>query len=300
MKQTPDGDVSLPWFSSRIVELCGVDEETLKTDSTAFFSCVHPDDLDRIKSEIIESAKSLNMIRSEWRHKLPSGEYHWFRMDSMPRLEKDGSVVCYGYVADIHDMKKSEEQLKHMLAELKHLATIDPLTNVFNRRHFFTIAQTEIIRAQRYGRPLSIMMLDIDFFKSVNDSVGHVLGDIVLKQVSQIIGNNIRVPDVLARYGGEEFIILLPETDSDSASVIGNRIRRNVERFPFLEDLKAALKLSISIGIACTDDSDPGEYDLDKLIQHADNALYAAKDNGRNQVISHRTPGTTPEMLRPQ
>lgn len=287
LRQDPDGDMSLPWCSARIVELCGVDKETLKADSNAFFCCVHPDDRDRIKTEIAESAKCLNMIRSEWRHRLPSGEYHWFRMDSMPRLEKDGSVMCYGYMADIQDLKMGEEQIQHTLAELKHLATMDHLTNVFNRRHFFAVAHTEVIRAQRYCRPLSIMMLDVDYFKSVNDTVGHVLADIVLKQAAQIIANNIRISDVLARYGGEEFIILLPETDSESAFVIANRIRQNIERFPFLEDTKSMLSLTISIGIASVDDDSPVGHDLDSLIHYADKALYAAKGNGRNQVMIH-------------
>lgn len=287
IKQSPNGDVSLPWFSSKIVEFCGVDEDTLKADSMAFFCCVHPDDVDRIKSEIAESVKGLNMIRSEWRHRLPSGEYHWFRMDSMPRLEEDGSVVCYGYMIDIQDMKISEEQLKHMLAEMKYLAATDPLTNVFNRRHFFAIAKTEMARSQRYCRPLSIMMLDIDHFKSVNDAVGHVKADIILKQVAEIITNTIRKLDVLARYGGEEFVILLPETDSDSAHIIASRIRKNIEEFPFGDDKKNTLKVTISIGVASVDDVSPIGYDLDNLILYADKALYVAKGSGRNRVIIH-------------
>jgi diguanylate cyclase (GGDEF)-like protein len=191
------------------------------------------------------------------------------------------------------DLRKLAEDLEHTVAErteelrsqnkkLEKIAITDPLTQAFNRRHFFDLAEKEIQRAKRYGHPLSVMLLDVDHFKVVNDHYGHRVGDQVLVDVVRLCQENIRNIDVFARYGGEEFVILMPETNCSEICVMADRICTLVAATPITV---GALNISVtlSIGVACWD----GEQDVnfDQLLSRADIALYRAKDKGRNTVV---------------
>jgi diguanylate cyclase (GGDEF)-like protein len=169
-----------------------------------------------------------------------------------------------------------------LTADLEVLATTDGLTSLLNRRHFESLARTEWARFQRYGRPLSLMLLDIDRFKSVNDRFGHDTGDLVIKAVAHICKSTKRQPDVLARLGGEEFILLLPETDEASAEVAAERLRKSVEDHPLTLPGDTTLQVTISIGIAGAKLS---MASFEVLLKRADKALYEAKRSGRNKVI---------------
>ena len=178
---------------------------------------------------------------------------------------------------------RREEQLKETLAELEVLVTTDPLSGLPNRRSFFSRAQSEFIRAARYSRPLSLVMVDVDHFKEVNDRFGHLIGDAALRHISEIMKLCVREADMIARYGGEEFVIILPETDSEGAGYIAERVRKEIEASDFSVDQHGAIRLTVSLGIACMNFGN--EYpDLDKLLQSADDAMYRAKKNGRNCV----------------
>lgn len=167
-----------------------------------------------------------------------------------------------------------------LFSELQRLAIIDDLTGMFNRRHFFEVARLEFERARRYRRPLAIIMLDIDHFKDVNDRLGHLVGDQVLRVVAQRCRENLRDTDVIGRYGGEEFILLLPETTIDGAQQMAERLRVAIGDIPIYARSETVL-VTISIGLASIG---PDCTDLDQLISMADNALYLAKDKGRNVV----------------
>ena len=163
-------------------------------------------------------------------------------------------------------------------------ATLDALTNLNNRRQFETRLGQEISITKRQGNPLCAMMIDIDFFKKVNDTYGHAAGDEVLRTVAQIIKQTLRESDIPARYGGEEFAILLPFTHLDEAKIVGERLRKAVENAKITinqetEDEKV-INVTISVGIAEFDNIESGEI----LFERADKALYEAKSNGRNQV----------------
>lgn len=163
-------------------------------------------------------------------------------------------------------------------------ATLDALTNLNNRRQFETRLGQEISITKRQGNPLCAMMIDIDFFKKVNDTYGHAAGDEVLRAVAQIIKQTLRESDIPARYGGEEFAILLPFTHLDEAKIVGERLRKAVENAKITinqenEDEKV-INVTISVGIAEFDNIESGEI----LFERADKALYEAKSNGRNQV----------------
>jgi diguanylate cyclase (GGDEF)-like protein len=176
-----------------------------------------------------------------------------------------------------------------LFQEVHILAITDSLTGLNNRRHFMLLADSHFVQSRRYGRPLSVMMLDIDCFKKVNDSYGHVVGDGVLVAVARQCLHEMRVSDVLARYGGEEFIALLPETDSTHAIQAAERIRQKIARL-VIDVVGLQLNVTVSIGVATRD---PGCPDMNSLIDRGDQALYSAKNKGRNQVIAALDPSTT-------
>lgn len=168
-------------------------------------------------------------------------------------------------------------------AHTKHLANTDSLTGLYNRRAFEERLQQEVDRAIRYHRPLSLMMIDVDYFKLYNDLYGHLQGDRILVDVAHSLKTLSRATDMVARYGGEEFILILPETDRTSAEALGNRLREHVARqkFPGGEHLPSQA-LTISIGIASYTAPAPKET----LLEAADKALYQAKRTGRNCVVA--------------
>ena len=167
------------------------------------------------------------------------------------------------------------------------LATTDALTGVRNRRAFFDALGVEFRRARRYGRELSVMMIDLDDFKRVNDEGGHLFGDYVLATTARLIADNTRESDLVARYGGEEFAVLLPETDGARAALVAEKLCRAVEAFDYRADgFPAAgappLRVTVSAGVASR--PVPAERDETELVRRADAALYAAKRAGKNRV----------------
>jgi diguanylate cyclase (GGDEF)-like protein/PAS domain S-box-containing protein len=167
-----------------------------------------------------------------------------------------------------------------LFGEVQQLAVTDSLTGLNNRRHLFVLAEHEFERAQRYANPLAIMMLDLDFFKRVNDTYGHAIGDHVLCMVAERCAGNLREVDILGRYGGEEFVVLLPETNLASASIVAERLCRLIGDEPIKTE-KGPVSVTVSLGVAPLDDACES---FDALLERADQALYAAKENGRNQV----------------
>jgi diguanylate cyclase (GGDEF)-like protein len=164
---------------------------------------------------------------------------------------------------------------------LSNLATLDPLTRLLNRRGMEDTLQISLAQASRRGSPTSAIMVDIDHFKGVNDSFGHEVGDHVLRQVADVLGRLSRSSDVVARTGGEEFLLILPETELESARVLAERIREAIGERPLLVDSQR-IAVTVSLGVACT----VGDANLDNLSQEADRAMYLAKRGGRNRVAS--------------
>jgi len=219
---------------------------------------------------------------------LPLLEDSFRRIDDalLPQITSD---VIQEYRSDvvrniINNICSETEQIKYLLNTMfDRLSAMevgrDTLTQLLNRRFLPTILKREIDLSRRKEESFGIMMIDIDFFKRVNDTYGHEAGDHALQQVASLIMNNARAGDFSFRYGGEEFLMVLTEVDSNQAMFVAEKIRKRVESADILLSNDRTLKITISIGVAMSD----ANPDYQRLIERADKALYEAKNNGRNQ-----------------
>lgn len=177
------------------------------------------------------------------------------------------------------ELREKNRQLEEVLSKVEVLAITDPLTELYNRRHFESLIEKEFNKTIRYKKPTSCILIDIDYFKSINDEYGHRKGDQILKEIAAVIKNCVRKVDTVARWGGEEFIILLPETNKEQAIKAAERIIDTMRNHEFLGISK---KITVSIGIASVPDI--SVESAEKLIDACDNALYEAKRKGRDRI----------------
>lgn len=192
-------------------------------------------------------------------------------------------VAALDYLQNVERRLRSPKIIEmREFAETERCALTDHLTGLANRRAFRQGLQREILRCQRYGLILSVLLLDLDDFKAVNDACGHLFGDVVLERAGRLLRRTVRDSDLAARYGGEEFAVLLPETDRMGAFTVGERIRRGL-LVAFSEEPTAGreVRLTLSGGVASYPDDG---VDLDTLVERADRALYLAKGRGKNRV----------------
>jgi diguanylate cyclase (GGDEF)-like protein/PAS domain S-box-containing protein len=206
-----------------------------------------------------------------------------------------GVIQYYeGAVEDITEIKAAQ-------IALEELAMRDSLTHVYNRRHFLEMASHEIARSARFQRPVTLLMIDVDHFKRINDTHGHLVGDTVLLDIALKLKANLRQSDILARYGGEEFILLMPETDQVQAWLGAERLRKIIAAATFTSD-SGPLSVTVSIGLSCwSANTDPNTMtvlpDINDLIGKADQALYRAKHSGRNQTQTQAWLHTTSSQI---
>jgi diguanylate cyclase (GGDEF)-like protein len=191
-------------------------------------------------------------------------------------LKHGGRMLTY---CDVTDLVRNAQQMEE-------LATIDSMTGLYNRRHFWTLATAEWSRFQRYYRPLSVLMIDVDHFKAVNDRYGHAVGDEALVAVADACREGKRSPDIVGRLGDEEFVMLLPETDLDQARIVAERVRQRVAASA-LRANEVRFNVTASVGFAAASVGMPG---LEALLHAADSALYQAKAAGRNRIVAWSPP----------
>ncbi|MDY6407872.1 MAG: sensor domain-containing diguanylate cyclase [Pseudomonadota bacterium] len=241
-------------------------EDTVEYSLFSFF--VHPEEKDTLLAELHQSPL-IKSFEAEVHHPEKNNNF-WIDMTTRT-TDMDEEVVLFTTFKDITNQKRTAEMLKEQ-------ASTDPLTGLYNRRQFEILAYQALQTARRYGTPYAIGMIDIDFFKKVNDTYGHDVGDLVLKQLSEVMKATLRKSDVLARYGGEEFVIFFSNTAPVDAMTAMEHVREAVEKMDILSNGQL-IHITISGGI-----SDSQSSNLNTLVKHADVSLYASKENGRNQI----------------
>jgi diguanylate cyclase (GGDEF)-like protein/PAS domain S-box-containing protein len=264
-----DGRFSVIYASDGIREIYELEPDVLLLNAEAIFTRIHPLDSTRVRSSIRASADNLSPWREEYRVQLPERGLRWVRGEATPEELPGGGVLWHGYISDISDLKRVEE-------ELRALSVTDSLTGIHNRRYFQERLTTEMARVERGGGELSVIMLDIDHFKRINDQYGHAVGDRVLQAVCERIGQRLRRTDVFCRLGGEEFMVLCPDIDGEHAYVLALELWQGLRGAP----VDVVGVVTASFGIA----SWRAGEGADALLLRADSGVYAAKQGGRDRV----------------
>lgn len=247
---------------------------------------IHPEDRERVVNFCVAQSKAGTDHEADYRALTQDGNHVWIRDVVHVVRNENGEVdSLVGFMFDISERKKTEEQLIVLQKELEALSFKDGLTGVANRRMFDSILETEWAHARRNNQPLSVIMLDIDYFKPYNDRYGHLQGDACLKRVAQVLNSAAtRSRDLFARFGGEEFVLVLPETDEKSAAKIAERCRNLIFKEQIVHEASPAAQiLTVSIGVSSITPSH--QDDPLRFIEEADRRLYQAKQRGRNCIV---------------
>lgn len=247
----------------------------------AILSMLLPEDIGRSATEVLKTHPtladqiSMDACEQEELQVISGGGTRHYHIQASPIVGRKGSHL--GKTVVLSDIT----QQVLLLEKLKSLATVDDLTGLFNRRHFLDLGRKEIDRVKRYGSLVSVIIIDLDNFKSVNDKYGHHAGDVTLRTVAGRFRDALRVTDLIGRYGGEEFAVILPETPTDRAYLAAELLRKCIADTPVTVDGEE-VKVTASFGVAGLNITE--NADLDLLLRAADRALYKAKENGRNRV----------------
>lgn len=265
-----DGRMTFPYASDGIYQIYEISAEEGRESADRAIERIHPDDAKHVMETIEASARSLKRWQADYRVVLPSRGVRWLRGESTPQRAEDGGTIWHGYLADITELKELEQKLRDE-------ATIDPLTGLHNRRQLEALAQAELVHFESYGEPFSLIMIDLDHFKSLNDRYGHDIGDEVLRRVGTLLKESVRTSDVVFRLGGEEMLVLCPGTALNDALGLAEKLRRLMRDadMPFDDHVTA------SFGVATV----MPDNRLSDILKRADDMLYRAKREGRNKVV---------------
>jgi diguanylate cyclase (GGDEF)-like protein/PAS domain S-box-containing protein len=211
-----------------------------------------------------------NVFRGTIINKKKNGDLFYEKKTITPLRDDKDNIL--GFVSSGKDI--TIEMMMHQ--EMEHIASTDKLTGAYNRHKFEELFVLEVERSRRFMLPLSLIIIDIDNFKSINDSYGHDIGDEILKEVANVLQEKIRQVDILARWGGEEFLVLAPNTDHDNVQILAEKLRLTIENHHFNE----VKNITISLGVSTLKETDT----LTELFKRADQGLYYAKEHGKNQV----------------
>ena len=263
------------FVSSGCLELTGYEPEELINNKRVSFAELIADGADEENLRAVESAiGNAEPYSLEYAIVRKDGRRIWV-WERGRAVEGNGDLLLEGIILDISDRKALEN-------ELAELATLDPLTGLLNRREMTRLLDEEITRAKRYGRTLSLLWVDFDHFKDINDEYGHAAGDSVLEATSRLLADSVRSVDAIGRFGGEEFVIVLPEMDRAEARDTAERLRKLISETPQPLGDGKSVGLTISIGVSVFPENGT---DFRTLCAAADKAMYQAKSNGRNQVV---------------
>jgi diguanylate cyclase (GGDEF)-like protein/PAS domain S-box-containing protein len=266
--------------------MLGYQPEEVPDTVDAWDALVHPDDATaRVLAWEAHLLGSTSIFETEFRIRHKQGHWVWMQVRGrvVERAPDGEPLRVSGLRMNITHRKETE-------ARLEGLAHTDALTGVLNRRRFTDLAADELSRALRHDLPVALLMIDLDHFKAVNDRLGHAGGDAVLRSFAATAERVMRQGDIFGRVGGEEFAALLPQTALDGAVVMAERLRQNILAQP-VQVGGVAVAYTVSIGVACWPAPQVGEADFDRLMVAADQALYAAKAQGRDRVVAAGAPG---------
>ena len=261
------------YASDGMRDIYEIEVRALQRDATKVFDRIHPLDAERVRASIRLSALQLSHWREEYRVQLPQRGLRWIRGEATPEELPGGGTLWHGYVSDISDLKRVEE-------ELRALSITDSLTGIHNRRYFQDRLRAEMARLNRTSGALSVIMLDIDHFKRINDQHGHAVGDGVLQELCRRISQRLRRTDVFCRLGGEEFMVLCPNTDGEQAYGLAMELWQSLRNLP----MEPVGIVTASFGVA----SWRVDEGIDGLLLRADSAVYVAKQAGRDRVEAER------------
>lgn len=267
---------TMKFISSGCQELTGYPPEDLLDNRRLPWSdLMFAEDADGVTAAVEEAIGAAEPFSLEYRLRRADGQVIWV-WERGRAVQDDDGMVLEGIILEVTDQKELE-------ARLSEMATLDPLTGQFNRRETDRILQEEVERAQRYGRKLALLWVDLDHFKDVNDTRGHAVGDEVLRSVSLRLAESVRTVDSVGRFGGEEFIVVLPEMSAEEAWDIAERLRGRIADEPVRVSVGEPVSLTISVGVAVyPDHADSAEG----LCNMADRAMYLAKERGRNRTVT--------------
>lgn len=270
-------DGSFLLINDKFCRITGYSREELLTLKKNFQAITFPEDLPTDLHNVNCLLKGLNRgYEFEKRYLRKDGSIAWVHISVALLTDADRQPLRFiSAVQDITALAMAQK-------ELERQARMDYLTGLANRRYFMELARHELVRVQRYASPLAVIMVDIDFFKQVNDLYGHSAGDQVLQKTAQIMREVLREADIIGRIGGEEFAILLPETDKRRATEVAHRLQSTIANNRILLDSGVNLSVTVSIGFAMLSEQD---RDIEPVLNKADTGLYHAKSKGRNTVV---------------
>ncbi len=212
----------------------------------------------------------------------PDGGTVYYHVLATPFRGPAGDLIgIVEHITDVTSRVLAEKALQASECRYKELSSTDELTGLFNKRHFNQHLEMEVARARRYGHPLSLMIMDIDNFKQYNDTYGHPAGDLVLAALGKLLKKSLRLNDLACRYGGEEFVVILPETEGETALMLAERIRERFAALEFTPAEQLVVRVTLSLGVSQLKAEESGPA----LLQRADQNLYAAKHSGRNRTV---------------
>jgi diguanylate cyclase (GGDEF)-like protein/PAS domain S-box-containing protein len=285
LRTSHDGKITMPYSTPAIAEIYGHTPEELAANVSLAHALTHPEDRPRIEAMFRQHVELKTSFHEEWRVQHPTKGVIWVEARSTPDHQSDGTVIWYGYFHDITARKKMEEALRERVLiqekrerQIRFLAYHDALTRLPNRALLLSRLRQAIAQSQRSDETLAVLFMDVDRFKSINDTLGHPGGDTLLQQIGRRLTETLRVGDTVARAGGDEFLILVPGLRSaEDAGPVAEHVIASLSA-PFIVS-GHTLRVTGSVGLSvCPRDA----TDVESLIKYADTALYLAKEQGRN------------------
>ncbi|MTJ08155.1 PAS domain S-box protein [Anabaena sp. UHCC 0204] len=287
-----DGSWYYEYMSRAFEDIHEISVEQILENPHLCFEQFHPDDLAGYGEAVTYSMKTMSPFNYEWRIITPSGKIKWIKASSRPELRENGEIAYYGIVLDVSERKvaelaleAAEYNLRLANQELEKQVHTDGLTQIANRRCFDSRLEQEWQRLYREQQPLSLLLFDVDYFKLYNDTYGHQMGDECLIKIAESAQQVMyRATDLVARYGGEEFVVILPNTDVESAIAVAERIHAAIQDLAIPHRASEA-RDTVTISLGMTSIIPTSESSPATLIEQADQALYRAKQQGRNQSV---------------